>query len=147
MTLEFHATPEEVMRAVEAVQELGRRQKLADKDIFALAVALEESASTIVDHAYARDPRRTWRLNTECGPLTATLELTDDGPEFDPTRHLARQAGQSSEDAAPGGLGIRVVRKFIDQISYARMGEKNVLRLVKHLSVRDCNDSAKPIKP
>ena len=41
MTLELHATPEEVMRAVEALQEFGHERQIPDKALFGLALALE----------------------------------------------------------------------------------------------------------
>ena len=61
MTLELHATPEEVMRAVEALQEFGREKQIPDKELFGLALALEECGSNIVNHALRRDPRRSSR--------------------------------------------------------------------------------------
>ena len=42
MTLELKATPEEVMRAVETLQEFALARSLPCKTVFGLALALEE---------------------------------------------------------------------------------------------------------
>jgi anti-sigma regulatory factor (Ser/Thr protein kinase) len=55
MKLNLHATPEEVMRAVEALEEFARAQGVPEKIIFGLALALEECGSNIVNHALKRD--------------------------------------------------------------------------------------------
>ena len=60
MNLELHATPEEVMRAVEALQTLGEELNLDAKTIFGLSLALEECGSNIVNHALQRDAARTF---------------------------------------------------------------------------------------
>src|SRR5215468_5427780 len=51
MTLELQPTPQEVMRAVEALQDFARTQRAPEKTVFGLALALEECGSNIVNHA------------------------------------------------------------------------------------------------
>jgi anti-sigma regulatory factor (Ser/Thr protein kinase) len=65
MTLDLHATPEEVMRAVEALQEFAHAQGGAGKSIFGLALALEECGSNIVNHALQRDAQQTFQVTME----------------------------------------------------------------------------------
>jgi len=55
MRLEVNATPEEVMRAVDALRDFARAQCLSEKTVFDLALALEECACNIVNHAFKRD--------------------------------------------------------------------------------------------
>src|ERR1019366_3091412 len=65
MTLELHATPDEVMRAVDALQELGHARQVAENTLFGLALALGECASNIVNHALRRDARQKFRVTLE----------------------------------------------------------------------------------
>jgi len=133
MTLELHATPEEVMRAVETLQEFGQARQVPDKAIFGLALALEECGSNIVNHAYQRDARKTFRVTLEHTGSAMVIELRDRGPEFDPT--LAPVIEKEAEDAdrPPGGWGIQLARRYTDEMRYAREGEENILRLTKRL--------------
>ena len=134
MTLELSATPEEVMRAVETLEEFARGQGVPDQFIFGLALALEECGSNIVNHALQRDARQKFQVVLEHTADTFTIELRDAGPPFDPTKTAARKP-QAEDNDLPGGWGIELVRRYTDEIRYERESDRNVLRLTKHLGV------------
>jgi len=134
MNLELKATPEEVMRAVEALQEFGRARQIPEKTLFGLALALEESASNIVNHAFHADPRQRFQVVVEHTGGAITIELRDRGPEFDPTQACAAEPRTREDDAPPGGWGIQLVRHYMDEIRYTREGGENVLRLTRRLA-------------
>jgi anti-sigma regulatory factor (Ser/Thr protein kinase) len=133
MMLELRATPEEVMRAVEALQEFGRQRNIGDKDIFGLALALEECASNIVNHAYRRDPQKKFKVSIEHSRSDMVVELRDSGPEFDPTKPKLVEAVANEDDRPPGGWGIDLVNRYMDHVCYQRQNGENVLRLTKRL--------------
>jgi anti-sigma regulatory factor (Ser/Thr protein kinase) len=135
MILELHASPEEVMRAVETLQEFGRERQVTEKDLFGLALALEECGSNIVNHALQRDPQRKFQVVIEHANGAMTLELRDPGPPFDPTVAPGFDPVENeNEDREPGGWGISLVRHYVDEIRYQRELDQNVLRLTKRLS-------------
>jgi len=132
LTLELHATPEEVMRAVEALQEFARARQVAEKVIFGLALALEECGSNIVNHALQRDPAQTFQVVLRQGDDSFVIELRDRGPAFDPTAAGAGKP-QAEDDDLPGGWGLQLIRRYLDEIRYTREGGVNILRLTKRL--------------
>lgn len=131
MTLELQATPEEVMRAVEALRDFARAQCLTEKTVFDLALALEECASNIVNHAFKRDAGQKFSVSFERNGSAIYIELRDGGPRFDPTKVECKPP--ATEDDPPGGWGIELVRHYMDDLHYKREGEENVLRLTKRL--------------
>jgi anti-sigma regulatory factor (Ser/Thr protein kinase) len=131
MILELQATPEEVMRAVETVQELGRTWQVPKETLFGLALALEECGSNIVNHALGRDPRQKFRVTIAHTETAVTIELRDRGPEFDPTQTRITERGTDADDRPPGGWGIQLVRRYVDEVCYRRENDENVLRLTK----------------
>jgi serine/threonine-protein kinase RsbW len=131
MTLELHATSKEVMRAVDALQQFGREHGIGERDLFELTLALEECGSNIVDHALRRNAEQKFRVRLELAGTAMTVELRDRGPAFDPTGAPARKA--MNENDLPGGWGIHLVRRYMDEIRYKREGEENVLTLIKML--------------
>jgi anti-sigma regulatory factor (Ser/Thr protein kinase) len=133
MKLELHATPEEVMRAVEALREFGAARQVPEKTVFGLALALEECTSNIVNHALRRDTRQTFRVAFEHTKAALTVELRDRGPAFDPTQAPVADA-RADDERPPGGWGIQLVRRYTDEIRYTREGDENVLRLTKRLT-------------
>jgi len=124
------------MRAVEALQTFAQAQGLAEKTIFSLALALEECGSNIVNHALQRDPRQKFQVVIEHTSGSFVIELRDRGPEFDPTAAPERKP-QAEDDDLPGGWGIQLVRRNMDEIQYRREGGENILRLTKRLTTVD----------
>ena len=133
MTLELHATPEEVMRAVEAFQEFARSQQVSEKTAFGLALALEECGSNIVNYALGHSAQQTFQVTFERVGDEIFVELRDRGPEFDPTAWTPRSSDSESEDAI-GGWGIQLVRRHMDEIRYERKAGENILHLSKRLT-------------
>jgi len=136
MTLELYATPEEVMRAVEALQGFAQAHGVPEKTIFGLALALEECGSNIVNHALQRDARQQFRVAFRHTHDSFIIELRDHGPEFDPTA-TGDRLPLAEDDDLPGGWGIHLVRRYTDEIRYTREGDENVLRLTKQLGAAE----------
>jgi anti-sigma regulatory factor (Ser/Thr protein kinase) len=140
MTLELYATPHEVMRAVETLQKFGREHGYGEKELFGVALALEECGSNIVNYALGRDAQKRFFVQMEHADDTISLELRDAGPEFDPT--AARQRERSAhDDDLPGGWGIQLVRQHIDEIQYRREAGQNILNLKKKMRTINCTKS------
>ena len=132
MILDLHATPEEVMRGVEALETFAREWNFPESTIFALTLSLEECGSNVVNHALKRDARQTFRVSFDYQNGVVSLEIRDHGAEFNPTT-LADRPPARDEDV-PGGWGIQLVRRHMDAIEYRREAGQNVLRLTKRVS-------------
>ena len=132
MMLELRATPADVMRAVEALQEFGPANGVPENAVFGLALALEECASNIVNHALNRDGRQKFQVTLDRDGDIFFIELRDRGAAFDPTTAKRHTQRPKDEDAL-GGWGIELVRHYIDDIRYVRCEGENILRLIKQL--------------
>jgi anti-sigma B factor antagonist len=130
MKLQLQANPEEVMRAVEALQELGRERGLSEKEIFGVALALEECGSNIVNHALGRNAAKSFWVSFDFSGDQLRIELRDDGPEFDPTLPRPPRA-ENDDDRPPGGWGIQLVRNHTDHMVYRREDGENILLLTR----------------
>lgn len=133
MKMELHATPEEVMRAVDALQEFGQSHHVPEKALFGLALALEECGSNIVNHALQRDARQKFQVSLDHTGTAMNIELRDRGPAFDPTQAPVADDSADADDRLPGGWGIQLVRRYMDEIRYRREADENVLLLTKRL--------------
>lgn len=124
------------MRAVEALESFAREQVVPEKLIFGLTLALEECGSNVVNHGLQRDPAKTFEVGFERTGGEFVVTLRDPGPMFDPTVGVPRKP-QAQDDDLPGGWGIELVRRYMDEIRYAREGGENVLRLIKQIPPSD----------
>ncbi len=130
MKLELHATPEEVVRAVEALQQLGQELQVPGEILFGLALALEECGINIVNYSLKRDVLRTFLVTIEHTVSGIVIELRDGGPEFDPTQTAMIEREKIGDEQA-GGWGIKLARFYTDEMIYSRTGGENVLRIIK----------------
>jgi len=133
MTLELHATPEEVMRAVETLRQFGLARQVAEKTLFGLALALEECGSNIVNHALRRDATQTFRVTLDYTGTAMIIELRDRGPAFDPNQAPVMEKEANDDERLPGGWGLQLVRRYTEEMRYTREGGENVLRLTSSL--------------
>lgn len=131
--LELPATPENVMRGVEHLEQFCSDLHIPQKAIHALMLAVEEMASNIVNHAYQRDAHQTFRLMLQHHGTHFVVELRDHGPAFDPLQATAPELEGDPNERDIGGLGIHLVRHYIEDLHYARVGNENVLRMTKLL--------------
>ncbi len=98
-----------------------------------LDLCLNEVLANLIDHAGAADFSCPVDLTLEladCGDRgLATLTITDAGPAFDPLGVSRGPLPSTLQEAEPGGLGLLLVSRFMDERSYERAGGRNVLKL------------------
>jgi anti-sigma regulatory factor (Ser/Thr protein kinase) len=61
------------------------------------------------------------------------IVIVDSGVIFDPTLVEKADTTLSAEERKIGGLGIYLVREFMDSINYERVDGNNILTLIKYL--------------
>ncbi len=97
-------------------------------------VVFDELLSNIVSYAYRDKREHTIDLRAELSADRLAVTITDDGRPFNPfTRVAPYDTTASLAEREPGGLGIHLVRNMMDEVSYRRRTDKNVVILVKHL--------------
>ena len=97
-------------------------------------IALEELYVNVCHYAYADagelgDCRVEYIYNTD--PSSITISLTDWGAPFDPLDHDDPAAPATIADAKIGGLGIFMVKRLTDDLSYIRDEDSNVVAFRK----------------
>ena len=99
-----------------------------------ISVAAEEIYVNIAHYAYAPETgMATIQLELEEDPSSVTLRFLDSGVPFDPLQKPDPDVSLPAEDRKIGGLGIFMTKKVMDEVSYERIGGKNVLKLKKSL--------------
>ncbi|HGY56571.1 MAG TPA: ATP-binding protein [Caldithrix abyssi] len=105
---------------------------------FAVQLAVEEIFTNLVKY-HSNNPNRI-RIELFYEPETVTVSISDfDVEEFDITEHTATFAGLPLEKRKPGGLGLYLVQKIMDQVEYVYDPQKREceITLVKYLGETD----------
>jgi sigma-B regulation protein RsbU (phosphoserine phosphatase) len=93
-------------------------------------VSAEELFVNIASYAYGG---KTGEVVIRTG-MTArrfVMRFEDSGIAFNPLEHEAPDTEAGIEDRQIGGLGIHIIRKWMDEVNYKRENEKNILTIVK----------------
>ena len=90
-------------------------------DTMNINLALEEAVVNVMSYAYPEGTEGQVDIDLTADGDEMVFIITDSGTPFDPTQ---------KED----GLGIHLVRKLMDDISYQYVDNKNVLTLKKKLN-------------
>ena len=97
-------------------------------------VAVEEVFVNIAHYAYYPDTGpAVIRVETVKEPLQVILTFLDHGVPFDPLKKNDPDIEQPLDDRDPGGLGIFMVRKIMDDVSYEYRNGQNILTFTKKM--------------
>ena len=116
-------------------EELRRRN--APKSVYnPLDIAAEEFFINVCHYAYPdatpENPGEV-RISFEYdgNPPTLTVQISDDGVPYDPTKKPDAVTPDDIADVPIGGLGILMAKRSVDSLSYERVGDSNVVTFVK----------------
>jgi serine/threonine-protein kinase RsbW len=115
------------------LQEFWSSASLPPGECLAFELALEEIFMNVVMHGSAGGDLPQVHVSLALTPAGLTLTVEDDGPGFDPLSLPPPDVTASVTDRPVGGLGVFLVRKMMDTISYARVAGRNQLRMSKRL--------------
>ena len=125
--------PLELGRAAEWLDGLLVSAAAPPRVIAALQVALEEVLNNILCYGYVdHDPHKI-EVRFSADASGATLEVLDDGIEFDPTQYQPAPPDNSA-DPESGGLGLVFVRRLMDEVGFERIDQRNHLTLRKYMA-------------
>ena len=98
-------------------------------------VAVDEIFSNIAHYAYAPETGTvTIRVEVEEEPLRVAITFIDHGVPFNPLKAEQPDTTKLSKAERPiGGLGLFMVRKIMDDISYEYKDGQNILTIRKKL--------------
>ncbi|MCC8015687.1 MAG: ATP-binding protein [Eubacterium sp.] len=97
-------------------------------------VAIDELFGNIVHYAYHPEVGpATVRVEVTEDPLAVIITFIDNGVPYDPLKTADPDITLSAEERQIGGLGIYIVKKSMDEITYEYKDGRNILRIKKEL--------------
>ena len=96
-------------------------------------LAIEEAVVNVMNYAYPAGTRANILLEVVADEEVITFALHDDGRPFDPTAVEDIDVSLPADQRPIGGLGIHLIRHYMDSIEYQRVDGQNVLTMKKSL--------------
>ena len=104
------------------INELARLAKFSQKDITFFNIAVEEAVTNVIKHAFLPDEDATFDVICELTPVEFKVIIKDKGLPFDPNQVKNFSAEKSLEGDEQVGLGFRLMKGSVDQLSFHNMG-------------------------
>lgn len=97
-------------------------------------IAIDELFGNIAQYAYNPDiGPATVRVEVTQEPISVVITFIDHGVPYDPLKTAEPDISLSAEERAIGGLGIFLVKKTMDEITYEYKNGQNILRIRKDI--------------
>ena len=128
------ADPGEVARVGAAFAAFADAHALPASVRRSLHVALDELLINTITYGFAGRDGGEVTVDVELRADRVSVTLTDDGRPFDPLGMAAPDTTLPVEERRIGGLGVHLVRGMMDEVSYHRRADRNVVTLSKFLA-------------
>ena len=96
-------------------------------------IIFDDLLNNVISYGFNDGQRHFIEVGLELTENSLIVSIADDGVPFNPLAADTPDTQLSIEDRQIGGLGIHLVINMVDDISYQRAADKNVLTLTKSL--------------
>lgn len=132
--LNISATVENIAAVTAFVDEQLEELDCPMKTQLQVDVAIDELFGNIAHYAYNPEVgAATVRVEVTDKPLSVVITFIDNGVPYDPLAKADPDVTLSAEERQIGGLGIYMVKKSMDDVSYEYKNGQNILRIKKHI--------------
>lgn len=122
---------EETTGVTDLVEQTSLEAGFEQKEVYDILIALDEILSNIVYYAYPDGSTGVIDIEIKFDGETIDIRFIDSGVPFDPLTKADPDLSIPVEEREIGGLGIFIVKKLMNEVSYVRENEKNILMISK----------------
>jgi serine/threonine-protein kinase RsbW len=97
------------------------------------ALAVDEALSNVIEHGYHGEESHRLRIIFEMKGEKLTVRILHDGEQMDPARFNAEDFAHYYRQKKKGGLGVLIMKKFMDEVTYKSGPRLNECCMVKYL--------------
>lgn len=132
--LNIQATVENIATVTDFVNEQLEAVDCPIKAQMQIDIAIDELFGNIAHYAYNPDVGpATVRVEVTENPLAVIITFIDHGVPYDPLKNAEPDITLSAEERKIGGLGIHMVRKTMDDVTYEYKNGQNILKVRKNI--------------
>ncbi len=115
----------------EVTKKMAESAGFSDGTADRLALAVDEATTNVIEHAYRGSADREIELRIEDRGPEFRVEVVDSGATVDPRAVPRVDLGRYVSERRTGGLGIHLMEKIMDSVTFRRSARRNVCCLVK----------------
>ena len=130
---------ENVPRAMACARESARKAGFLGPDLYQIEMVVDEACANVVQHAYAGREPGDMVLTCSMDEKRFVIQVRNWGRCFDPEAVPKPDVEAPLEERSLGGLGVFLIRQFMDEVEYCFDSEQgNLLTMTKRLPDDNC---------
>lgn len=133
-TTTFPASLDALVQISAFVNAATHQCKMSEREAWHVQLAVDEAATNIMQHAYGDTGVGSLDITWSIDGGVLTITLFDRGKPFEPTTVPVPDIHSSFEDRQAGGLGIYLMNKLMDEVTYRFGPNGNELTLRKRFA-------------
>ena len=99
----------------------------------AAELSLDELLTNTISYGYSDSEQHEIQIDIGVHDNALKIVVQDDGVAFNPFDQEAPNLNMHIDERDLGGVGIHLVKEFMDDCAYQRVGQRNVVTLLKAL--------------
>jgi serine/threonine-protein kinase RsbW len=115
----------------ELVAEIARQGGFSEKTIYSLQLAADEAASNIIEHAYEGVDDASLVITCDVRGDEIVISMLDRGKSFNLSKVKEPNIKADLSERQIGGLGVYLMRKLMDSVTYESSKAGNLLTMTK----------------
>ena len=125
---------QEIGAAAAKVDAFCEARGLSPQIAYAVNLSIDEILTNTISYGYDDDEQHRIDLTLRVDGETLVVMIVDDGRAFDSSLAQDPDVEAALEERALGGLGLFLVQQMMDEVSYQRRDERNVITLMKSMA-------------
>ena len=121
----------EIGAAAEKVDAFCEAQGIAAPVAYAVNLSIDEILTNTISYGYDDDAEHRIDLTFRVEGESLVVTIVDDGRPFDSSTEREPDFDATIEERALGGLGLFLVQQMMDEMTYERSDDRNVITLRK----------------
>lgn len=127
----------EIAVVKEKFKEFTSANKINNEVTQKLTIALDELLNNAISYGHDDEEEHEITIQIELRGERLIIHIIDDGKPFNPFTNEPADTKLSIEERKIGGLGIHLVKNFIDEYEYKRNAYKNITTIIKYVKVSE----------
>lgn len=130
-TLTFPGNYSSLVKISEFVLQAAKQLNFSDFELYKIETAVDEACSNIIEHAYGQENLGDIIISLTTDPEKLSITFTDFGEPFDPKYVKEPNLSSNLEDRDNHGLGIYMMKQWMDVVKFESLIDRNILTLIK----------------
>lgn len=114
------------------VETYAAEARFSEREISALKIAVDEACANVIKHAYNGESNHTLDIDIIVRPDKFTVRIRDRGKAFDTSTYSRPELADLAQQRRAGGLGVHIMQKVMDEVTYKTRGKSNECCLIKY---------------